>query len=72
MPRGMGQPALGLRQDSAFLFGGVVMSKIQETYRRFLIFLLRRSYERQIDFSRFDPELSLKLDYAIALHEAEK
>ena len=48
------------------------MSKIQETYRRFLAFLLRRPYERQIDFARFDPELSLKLDCAIVLHEAEK
>lgn len=45
---------------------------MRKAYRRFLARLLRRSYEREIDNACFDCSLSLKLDCAVVLYEAEK
>jgi hypothetical protein len=56
------------RRDA--VFKGHLVSRIRKTYRRLLIRLLKRSYEKGIVWSSFDERLSAKLDcIAILLDE---
>jgi len=44
-------------------------SRFRKAYRHFLVWLLRRSFEKEIVWNRFDEELSRKLDCLAILDE---
>lgn len=52
------------------VFKGSFVCRFRKTFRQILIRLLKRSYEKEIVWSRFDERLSAKLDcIAILLDE---
>jgi hypothetical protein len=56
------------RRDA--VFKGPLVSRVRQTYRRLLLRLLNRSFEKEIVWSSFDERLSAKLDcIAILLDE---